>query len=100
MAFADKKQYYPTLEDLEEGIEKERKIRELDPRPQFPHGEYVAFADALAEKIHVLPGLEKKDAASSLAVIPSEYRLEGPHSNKEVALSILTEYKHFILGTP
>ncbi|MBS0627068.1 MAG: NAD(P)-binding domain-containing protein, partial [Verrucomicrobia bacterium] len=100
LAFANKKQYYPSLKDLEKGIEKERRIRELDPRPQFPHGDYVAFADTLAEKIYALPDLEKKDTASNLAVIPSEYRLQGPHSNKEIALSILTEYKNFIFKTP
>ncbi|MES2198601.1 MAG: FAD-dependent oxidoreductase [Chlamydiota bacterium] len=98
MAFADKKRYYPTSEELKNGIKKERNLRELDPRPQFPHGDYVAFLDALAEKIHVCPLLRKDDVISTLAVIPAQFRLQGPYSNKEVALAILTEYEHFVLG--
>ncbi len=100
MAFADKKQYYPRVDELEEGIKKERSLRELDPRPQFPHGNYVAFADALAEKIHALPLFEKKEAMSTLAIIPAQFRLQGPHSNKEVASAILKEYEYFILSSP
>lgn len=100
MAFADKKEYYPTLDELEEGIGKERRLRELDPRPQFPHGNYVAFADALAKKIHVLPVFDEESMMSNLAVIPSQFRLEGPYSNQSIARSILTEYERFILGGP
>lgn len=100
MAFADKKQYYPGEEELEEGIKKERSLRELDPRPQFPHGNYVAFADALAKKIQALPLFEEKDPLSGLAIIPSQYRLQGPHSNREAALAILKEYEQFVLDSP
>ena len=100
MAFADKEQYYPTSVELEKGMKEERRLRNLNPRPQFPHGDYVAFADALAVKIQVLPTFGKDDKMANLAVIPAQFRLQGPHSNKEVALSILVDYEHFVLGVP
>ena len=47
-------------------LARELEIRDRMPRPQFPHGEYVAFADELAAAIGV-------------------FRLSGPHANIEAA---------------
>ncbi|MBS0627233.1 MAG: hypothetical protein JSS09_03370 [Verrucomicrobia bacterium] len=94
MAFANKEEYYPNIQELEEGIAKERSIRELNPAPQFPHGDCLTFADTLAKKIHVLPNIMGID----FAMIPARFRLQGPHSNPEMALQILMDYQRFILG--
>ena len=56
----------PTAEEAAEGLARELEIRDRMPRPQFPHGEYVAFADELAAAIGV-------------------FRLSGPHANIEAA---------------
>ena len=55
-----------TAEEAAEGLARELEIRDRMPRPQFPHGEYVAFADELAAAIGV-------------------FRLSGPHANIEAA---------------
>lgn len=33
---------------MEAGVENERKIREIQPRPQFPHWDYVGFVCDIA----------------------------------------------------
>lgn len=106
MAFSNPNQYYPTPEEMKEGIEIERQIRFLSPRPQFPHGDYVNFADSIAKRIGVFPNrhLEGKDVDPELSqtvkegcVIPSHYRLEGSYSNYNVSSEIIKEYKLFML---
>jgi dimethylaniline monooxygenase (N-oxide forming) len=46
---------FPTEEEMHEGISEELAIRNQEPRPQFPHGDYVGFCEALAKRIGALP---------------------------------------------
>ena len=66
-----------------------RAIRALRPRPQFPHSDYVVFADSIAREIGVHPeGAELPDLQNMVSegpVIPAQYRLRGPHANPEIA---------------
>src|SRR5262249_21495440 len=64
----------PSRERMHAGLEKERAIRRLRPRPQFPHGGYVGFADSIASELGVLPDVE---ALWDEPVIPAHYRLRG-----------------------
>ena len=41
----------PDAEAFREGLEYEREVRGREPRPQFPHGEYVSYCDILAAEI-------------------------------------------------
>ncbi len=68
----------------------EREIRNRRPRPQFPHGDYVEFADLFANGMGVTPPSETGDpeldlALSKGAVTPAQYRLAGPDANFEIA---------------
>ena len=56
----------PNAAEAAERLARELVIRDRMPRPQFPHGEYVAFADELVAAIGV-------------------FRLSGPHANIEAA---------------
>lgn len=38
----------PTLEEMQKGIQEEHDIRDMNPRMQFPHPDYVKFADDIA----------------------------------------------------
>ncbi len=56
----------------QEGIALEKRIRIQTPQPQFPHWDYVGFADAFAADLNVLPSKEwcqKHDI-----VIPAHFR--------------------------
>jgi len=70
-------------------IEKESLIRNAIPRPQFPHGNYVEFADSIATEIGAIPdcGLDASmvGAIASGPVVPGQYRLCGPYANKTEA---------------
>lgn len=70
-------------------LENEAKIREQKPRPQFPHPDYVEFADAIAQDVGCFPSLENDDPRVNEVyerpVIPAHYRLAGAHSNRRHA---------------
>lgn len=87
----------PTPSQMNDGIEIERKIRVQTPRPQFPHGNYVAFSDMLAKEAGVLPDFEalKKDDSDLYKLLmegplnASHYRLSGPFANPGVTRKYL-----------
>lgn len=70
-------------------LDSERSIRGLRPRPQFPHGDYVEFADAIASRIGVYPNAANfsgdERALKEGPVIPAHYRLNGPHAKRGLA---------------
>ncbi|GAA4663839.1 flavin-containing monooxygenase [Amycolatopsis dongchuanensis] len=74
---------------MREGVAAEARIRAARPRPQFPHGDYVGLADALAAELGVLPDLspggEHYDALWRGPVVAAHYRLRGPGSDPETA---------------
>jgi len=51
----------PPLSEMEKGLEGEERIRGKDGqvRPQFPHPDYVQFADSTAAHAHSFPNLDK-----------------------------------------
>lgn len=53
------KVHLPSREEIQKGLEKELDIRRKIPRPQFPHPEYVLFADTIAKYAQSFPDLEK-----------------------------------------
>ncbi|MBP2478671.1 dimethylaniline monooxygenase (N-oxide forming) [Crossiella equi] len=72
------------------GIEAETAIRQARPRPQYPHGDYVAFADRLAGEFGVLPPLtpggEHHEELWRGPVLAAHYRLTGPGADPGTAL--------------
>jgi len=84
----------PSEEVMMEGIQAEKKIRELPSRPQFPHGDYVGFADSTAEEIGAVPDFKKLEVEdpelyeklTKYPHIPAHYRLTGPGEKKDLAL--------------
>ncbi|CAG9311402.1 unnamed protein product [Blepharisma stoltei] len=76
-------------EALQKGIQEEIEIKNKRPTPQFPHPDYVSFADSIAKEIGALPNLEESDPLYSALwngpLIPAHYRLCGPFSNPDLA---------------
>lgn len=105
MAFQDSK-YHPSKEEMEAGIKEEQGIRDMSPRPQFPHGNYVEIVDEIAKRIGVFPTqlLENNDLSQSddgkmlkeLPIIPPCFRIEGPHSKPDIALPVVRECYEFL----
>lgn len=87
----------PSLEDMEKGIQFERKIREAIPRQQFPHGDYVNFTDDIAKQAAVLPNWEEIRAENpelyrktwSGPLSGASYRLTGFGANPELAETMI-----------
>jgi hypothetical protein len=83
----------PTDEAMRDGIEQERRIRLAVPRPQFPHGDYVALADGLAREVGCLPLLPPDHPLQANLergpVIAAHYRLAGPHARTALAEAII-----------
>jgi dimethylaniline monooxygenase (N-oxide forming) len=83
----------PSRDAMLAGIAAERRIRELRPRPQFPHGDYVTYADDLAGEIGVLPELSDRHPLRPQIlrgpVVPAHYRLTGPHAAPALAERII-----------
>lgn len=79
----------PKPSSIQEGLATERAIRALRPRPQFPHSDYVLFADSIAREVGVHPDGGEPPALHKLVmegpVIPAQYRLRGPHAHPEIA---------------
>lgn len=65
-------------------VSQEQAIRELQPRPQFPHGDYVSFSDSIAREIGVLPPVSVMQDPTQ-PVTPFHYRMQGPFANPSVA---------------
>eukprot|EP00005_Dracoamoeba_jomungandri_P014293 CAMPEP_0174267816 /NCGR_PEP_ID=MMETSP0439-20130205/35000_1 /TAXON_ID=0 /ORGANISM="Stereomyxa ramosa, Strain Chinc5" /LENGTH=451 /DNA_ID=CAMNT_0015355537 /DNA_START=30 /DNA_END=1386 /DNA_ORIENTATION=- len=72
----------PSKEVISKGIEEEEKIREMDPQPQFPHPDYVAFADCIAKQCGVFPN---EAPVKPDPVLPCHFRIDGFKNNQEVA---------------
>ena len=74
-------------------LRKERAIRLMRPRPQFPRGNYVTLADKIAARIGVAPHLEPDDpyydVVANGPVTPAQYRLTGPGSDPDTAHSMI-----------
>ena len=79
----------PSEEAMRIGIEEERSIRLANPRPQFPYGDFVGLADALAREVGVLPKLPPDHPLQPFVargpVIAAQYRLSGPHAKPMLA---------------
>ncbi|GAB4222911.1 MAG: hypothetical protein Tsb005_16230 [Gammaproteobacteria bacterium] len=86
---------YPTQTEMEQGIQEERKIREEVPRMQFPHGNFVEYADRLAHEIGVMPD-ESRWYDSTLPIISAQYRLRGLGAKPDIAEQILQEAQTYI----
>eukprot|EP00051_Salpingoeca_urceolata_P019195 m.277108 g.277108 ORF g.277108 m.277108 type:complete len:667 (+) comp19371_c1_seq2:158-2158(+) len=93
----------PSDSTLRAGVAAEQAIRALQPRPQFPHGDYVQLADHLATLVGVLPTSKAAEGngvrghcgddvvASATAamwdspVVPANFRLTGFAASPAVA---------------
>jgi dimethylaniline monooxygenase (N-oxide forming) len=79
----------PTSAAIRRGIEEEMRIRNMSPRPQFPHGDYVNLADLIAQELDIVPDLSPAsdlyDALWNGPLIPAHYRLKGAFNNPEFA---------------
>jgi dimethylaniline monooxygenase (N-oxide forming) len=88
----------PSKDDLMSGIEKARSIRSAMPRPQFPYGDYVDFADRLAKKVGCYPNVSPQDRiwkdVFEGPLLPSHYRLMGQGENRVLAEEILSRIPH------
>ena len=71
----------PSTKDMMQGLLQERKIRNLNPRPQFPHSDYVEMAKRLARFVGVMP--REEDQTGSL--LPYHFRLCGFGSDEVLA---------------
>lgn len=85
----------PSPETHASYIENEHSIRRLRPRPQFPHGDYVHFADSIAREIGVVPGigaeLGLEKVLSEGPVTPAQFRLQGMNAKPKVAMPAVLE---------
>jgi dimethylaniline monooxygenase (N-oxide forming) len=86
----------PSVDEIRAGVKKERSIREQTPRPQFPHGDYVPFAEALAQKAGIALDLSKWQGDEKLhnqllngPFLSVSYQLDGP--NAAMARQVLDE---------
>lgn len=79
----------PTAALAKAGLEREESIRAQRPRPQFPHGDYVAFADSIAVALGIdfekIESPHMRKALTQGPVIPAQYRLCGPHAAPKAA---------------
>jgi dimethylaniline monooxygenase (N-oxide forming) len=79
-------------EQMHVDIEEERKIRALNPRPQFPHADYVGYCDHLASLIGCLPNMRQlqiQDPELHRQLwhgphLPTNYRLFGPYAEPQL----------------
>jgi dimethylaniline monooxygenase (N-oxide forming) len=77
----------PPPDSVRQGIERENQLRSRRPLPQYPHSEYVEFADSIACELKVHPSscVRMHKAITNGPVIPAHYRLVGPHARPEIA---------------
>lgn len=91
-------------EVMEKEILEELAIRNQNPRPQFPHPDYVGLADSIAKEIGVLPDLDdlKKQNEKihkkfiSGPVLPSHYRLLSSDKGFNEASTQISEVDEFM----
>lgn len=85
----------PQPDEIENGIADAKRLRNLDPRPQFPYGNYVEFADRLARKVGCYPDLPKSDSLYKQVhegfFLPSHYRLTGHASNRAIVEQVIEQ---------
>jgi hypothetical protein len=63
----------PSIPTQQLGLDMEHRIRAQQPRPQFPHGDFVGGADDLAKEV-----LGATFSSSSDIVISTQFRSDGP----------------------
>jgi hypothetical protein len=63
----------PSIAVQQTGLYMERRIRDQQPRPQFPHNDYVGVVNDLAQEI-----LGATSSNTGDIVIPTQYRADGP----------------------
>jgi len=89
-------------ESYQAGLSEERSIRARRPRPQFPHGDYVAFSDGLARLTGCYPEVTSDDPMYRHIygdpVVPAHYRLTGPNSDVELARRTITDLNTAMFG--
>lgn len=96
----------PSAGELADGLARERAIRQMDPRPQFPH-DYPTMADDLARHVGALPVTILQDSAHPLhallyhgPLLPFHYRLQGRQANPRLAEAAIREcersYPHLV----
>jgi cation diffusion facilitator CzcD-associated flavoprotein CzcO len=61
---------WPSAQEMAEGVAFEEEIRQMQPRPQWPRGDYVTFGNALAETVGISlppqsPEASKRDLHSN-----------------------------------
>ena len=85
----------PSRQDGLKGVTDEAGIRAQVPQPQFPHANYVEFADSLGREIGVIPEATQAGEYAKMLdqgpCIPAHYRLLGPHARPDVALPQIEE---------
>lgn len=72
---------FPSEESFRVALEEERRIRQLSPRPPFPHGDYVGLADSIAKEVKCLPDFEQLKSTNPTLyeliykspVVPADY---------------------------
>lgn len=78
-----------TESEMADAIVEESAIRMQNPRPQFPHPDYVLMSDAIASRLKVLPHIDPANPAHNVLhagpLLPAHYRLEGRHAASGVA---------------
>lgn len=83
----------PTTDEIDAGIADAQTLRNLEPRPQFPYGNYVEFADRLALKVGCYPDLPKSDSLFEQVnegfFLPSHFRLMGHGANRAVVEQVI-----------
>ena len=93
------------IQNIEQYSREEALIRNQNPRPQFPHGDYLGLADSLATEVGCLPNFENMQheskenkeedelyrKLSSGPLLPTHYRLHGPNSDPALLQNQLVE---------
>lgn len=75
----------PDRDVRETGVAQALTLRNSWPRPQFPYGDYVGLSDSFAQAVGAMP----EPADRTDPVIPSQYRLRGPHASPDAARRII-----------
>ena len=95
----------PDAATMRQGVDEERAMRTREPRPQFPHGDFVGLADGLAKEIGVFPMLAEDDpvrtqgarGSAGAGAVPAD---AGSHAKPELARALIAETPAPILDDP
>lgn len=63
----------PSIQIQQAGLDMEHRIRSQQPRPQFPHSDFVGYADDLAKEI-----FDEKTSNKNDILLSTEFRTDGP----------------------